>query len=162
MVELNKKIIQWAKERQIDIKGTCKGQALKTIEEIAELMIGIARNDIDLIEDALGDVYVTLVIGCMLQGIRIDKVIDFNENYDLKVIDEKESIWLLSENLMEFTSSSYDDSYVNSCVWIYIYLNRIAIYYNLGLKNCVEKAYQEISNRKGKMINGTFVKEGDY
>lgn len=33
--------------------------------------------------------------------------------------------------------------------------------YNLNFKDCVESAYQEIANRKGKMIDGTFVKEED-
>ena len=32
MQELNKKIIEWAKEREIDKKGTVEGQVIKTIE----------------------------------------------------------------------------------------------------------------------------------
>lgn len=31
----------------------------------------------------------------------------------------------------------------------------------LNLKNCVESAYQEIKGRKGRIIDGTFVKESD-
>ena len=38
----------------------------------------------------------------------------------------------------------------------------IAQDYNLDFKDCVESAYNEIADRKGKMIDGTFVKEGDY
>lgn len=64
--ELNTKIIDWAFEREIDRKGTIQGQAIKTIEEMSELVKGICKNDIDLIKDSIGDVYVTLVIGCML------------------------------------------------------------------------------------------------
>lgn len=31
----------------------------------------------------------------------------------------------------------------------------------LTMQQCLEHAYDEIKDRKGKMINGTFVKEGD-
>ena len=32
---------------------------------------------------------------------------------------------------------------------------------NLDIKECPEHAYNEIKDRKGKMVNGTFVKEAD-
>lgn len=32
---------------------------------------------------------------------------------------------------------------------------------NLDIVNCIEAAYEEISTRTGRMVNGTFVKEGD-
>lgn len=36
-----------------------------------------------------------------------------------------------------------------------------ATVYELNFIDCVESAYEEISNRKGKMVNGTFVKDSD-
>lgn len=66
MQKLNQKIIAWAKERGIDKNGTVKGQVIKTVEKISELIKGICKDDIDLIKDSIGDVYVTLVIGNML------------------------------------------------------------------------------------------------
>lgn len=33
--------------------------------------------------------------------------------------------------------------------------------YKLSFKNCVSSAWEEIKDRKGKMINGVFVKEAD-
>ena len=33
--------------------------------------------------------------------------------------------------------------------------------YNMDLEYCLDKAYNEIKDRKGRMINGTFVKESD-
>ena len=71
MDELNTKIVEWAVEREIDRKGTIQGQAIKTIEEMSELVKGICKNDIDLIKDSIGDVYVTLTIGCMLNNTRV-------------------------------------------------------------------------------------------
>lgn len=37
----------------------------------------------------------------------------------------------------------------------------IGLQYNLSLTECVEHAYNEIKDRKGKMIDGIFVKEED-
>ena len=63
MQELIKKIEQWAIDREIDKKGTVEGQSIKTAEEIAELIKGISKDDMYLIKDSIGDVFVTLVIG---------------------------------------------------------------------------------------------------
>ena len=40
-----------------------------------------------------------------------------------------------------------------------IKLHRIACKYNLNIWECLQSAYNVIKNRKGKMINGTFVKD---
>jgi len=32
---------------------------------------------------------------------------------------------------------------------------------NIGLEECLEVAYNDIKDRKGKMVDGVFVKEGD-
>lgn len=42
---------------------------------------------------------------------------------------------------------------------IVVVLIVLSLQMNLSLKDCVELAYQEIKNRKGRMINGVFVKE---
>lgn len=34
--------------------------------------------------------------------------------------------------------------------------------FGIGIEDCLEMAYNEIKDRKGKVINGVFVKEGDY
>ena len=34
-------------------------------------------------------------------------------------------------------------------------------HYGMKLEECLQFAYDEIAGRKGKMINGTFVKESD-
>lgn len=97
MKELIQKIEQWAEDRNL-IKGSNPiAQADKTLEECFELLEAVAENDRDQVIDGIGDIVVTLVIQCKMQGL------DFTE--------------------------------------------------------CVESAYQEIKDRKGKLINGKFVKE---
>lgn len=42
-----------------------------------------------------------------------------------------------------------------------VVLNNIALMYGTTLEECLEKAYDDIKDRKGKMIDGVFVKESD-
>jgi NTP pyrophosphatase (non-canonical NTP hydrolase) len=42
-----------------------------------------------------------------------------------------------------------------------VVLINIAERNNLTLKECLEKAWDDIKDRKGKMIDGIFIKEGD-
>ena len=92
------KIIQWANDRNIIQGSTPIKQSLKTLEECAELIESVADNDKEGISDAIGDICVTLVNQCEMQGL------DFLE--------------------------------------------------------CIEKAYEVIKDRKGRMVNGKFEKEG--
>ena len=40
-----------------------------------------------------------------------------------------------------------------------VVLTNLASLCGLVIEDCIDSAYNEIENRKGKMINGTFVKE---
>lgn len=91
-------IDSWGHTRGIIQNGKPMGQAIKALEEVTELIDAINRGDEDAIDDAIGDVYVALV---MCAGTR-DKCIE----------------------------------------------------------DCVEKAYNEIKDRKGYLReDGVFVKE---
>ena len=43
-----------------------------------------------------------------------------------------------------------------------VVLINIAERNNLTLKECLEKAWDDIKDRKGKMVDGIFIKEGDF
>lgn len=98
MTELTNLIKRWAKDRNLHTAEPAK-QMLKMMEETGELAEGIAKDDIHLTKDAIGDVFVVLVV--------------------------------LSTQL------------------------------ELDIEKCIELAYNEIKDRKGKMVNGVFVKEKD-
>ena len=91
-------IEQWATDRNLHTADSSK-QALKLGEEYGELCEGLAKGKSDLIKDALGDMFVVMVI--------------------------------------------------------------LAMQEDLDIKECIEMAYNEISQRKGRTINGTFIKESD-
>ena len=42
-----------------------------------------------------------------------------------------------------------------------VVLINIAERNNLSIEDCLEQAYNDIKDRKGKMVDGVFVKEGD-
>lgn len=95
--QLEKDVIQWAEDRGILANSDPKTQALKTVSEVGEMCDNIAKGR-DCRDD-IGDIVVTLILQCALQGTT--------------------------------------------------------------LTECLSLAYTEISKRKGRMINGVFVKEVD-
>lgn len=163
MQELIKKIKQWAIDREIDKKGTIEGQSIKTAEEIAELIKGISKDNIDLIKDSIGDIFVTLVIGNMLdRKFDIEELIKYAKDWIVgdEIEWEKDILVArLGSSISDIANYKYDDDDIEFTLTVIIYASQ---FYNLDFKDCVESAYNEIANRKGKMIDGTFVKEGDY
>lgn len=60
--ELQKAIIQWAKDRNIISSKNIAKQFMKVSEELGELAEGINKNNQGQIKDSLGDILVTLII----------------------------------------------------------------------------------------------------
>ena len=59
-----------------------------------------------------------------------------------------------------FTNEETTAEDINDMIYLYVrFLNNVANFYNLKLTDCIEYAYNTISKRKGKMIDGSFVKE---
>jgi NTP pyrophosphatase (non-canonical NTP hydrolase) len=71
--------LKWAAQRNLigpHAKATPHGQVCKTLEEATELLDAINRNDLHDIRDAIGDVYVTLVIQAEMHGLTMSECID--------------------------------------------------------------------------------------
>lgn len=159
--ELIKKIEQWAIDRELDKKATIEAQSIKTAEEMAELIIGISKDNIDLIKDSIGDVFVTLVIGNM-----IDEKHDMEEIYNTLLedlnkeipADKNQQIVLLDRVMEGVLTYKYDEDIIYYTLVAMVGDARI---YNLDFLDCVESAYNEIKDRKGKTIDGQFIKEAD-
>jgi NTP pyrophosphatase (non-canonical NTP hydrolase) len=58
------KVIVWGTDRGIVQNSTAAAQAIKTQEELDELIDAIRNNDRAAMADAYGDILVTLVMGC--------------------------------------------------------------------------------------------------
>lgn len=58
----------WGHARGIIQNGKPMGQAIKTLEETTELIDAINKGDKEAIKDAVGDIFVTLIMQCAIQG----------------------------------------------------------------------------------------------
>ena len=79
--ELEACVEQWAIDKGIMLNGNPTKQALKTQEEVTELLTAIFDNDKDEIEDAIGDIIVTLIIQAKMQNTSIEACL--NGAYDI-------------------------------------------------------------------------------
>jgi hypothetical protein len=67
--EIEIHVLRWAEDRKIIPRSNAMAQAIKTHEELGELLSALHRGDQAEILDAYGDILVTLVIGADLAGI---------------------------------------------------------------------------------------------
>lgn len=75
MDEIIAKISLWGFERKISVNGKPITQAIKTLEETHELLEAINRGDREETMDAIGDIVVTLIMQCDLQGVQLEDCI---------------------------------------------------------------------------------------
>jgi NTP pyrophosphatase (non-canonical NTP hydrolase) len=61
----------------------------------------------------------------------------------------------LSKAILKEDRDEFIDA-IGDCVVVLVNLAELG---NVSIEHCIEMAYTQIANRKGKMINGTFVKE---
>ena len=82
--ELVSLIQEWAKEREIYKKITSFNQLLKTHEEVGELIKACYDDDRPAIQDAIGDVMVTLINYCYMERIDVLEQINDVLNFERK------------------------------------------------------------------------------
>jgi NTP pyrophosphatase (non-canonical NTP hydrolase) len=78
MIEMD--VIRWGEDRHIVQNSNPRAQAIKTLEEVGELMQAIADNNREAMIDAYGDILVTLVMGCATADL--DLVSCFKHAYE--------------------------------------------------------------------------------
>lgn len=69
--DIEMKIIQWAEARKIIPNSTPLAQAIKTTEEVAELLKALSKNDLEESKDAYADIIITLIIGAALLDVNL-------------------------------------------------------------------------------------------
>lgn len=73
---LELEVLRWAEARRIIPNSTAMAQAIKTHEELGELLSALHRNDRAEIIDAYGDILVTLLIGADLAGVSLTECLE--------------------------------------------------------------------------------------
>jgi phosphoribosyl-ATP pyrophosphohydrolase len=79
--ETEAKVYQWGKDRGIVQHGKPMGQAIKTLEETTELLDAINKGSETEVEDAIGDIMVTLVMVCATMNL--DMQVCFEKAYQV-------------------------------------------------------------------------------
>lgn len=146
---------QWSIDRGLD-KADSKKQMLKLYEEFGELASGLAKGNKEVVKDSIGDVVVALIILAQQQGL--EKISDFNiicnhlQPSDL-MPQASETIGLISLRVRR-TKDEIEEPIVR----LISYLRTIVKYENLKFEDCLSQAWNEIKDRKGKLIDGVWVK----
>lgn len=169
------KINDWAEIRGLNRNDFLAMQLEKSREENSELTQAITKYELGNkeaiveIKDAIGDVYVTLVVAFKLLKPIETVYYTFRGIYLWHSNDELDTDWNCFSVLLRtmdtdlfktFIKKEKVDIEMHKTITLYVnLLDAIAKKYNLELVECVDYAYNEIKNRTGKMIDGSFVKD---
>lgn len=154
--ELIEKVEQWSKDRNLHTADPNK-QRLKLWEEFGELNASMARNDREGAIDAIGDMLVVMIIYKQQLGYGSNELF-YSGKDDIDFLGRLEDI-----DLIDFIGRGIYDSrsYIEGLGMIVDNLTVLAYRLSTNLEECLAAAYDVIKDRKGKMINGVFVKQED-
>lgn len=163
---------EWAIDKNIH-NADSRGQFLKVVEEAAEISEGILTLEThgkekeawDMIEDAIGDTFVTLIILSQQQGLSFAEMLESAEGRteSLSDLDLKLMLHLgrISKALARKLKGEDVEGVEKAITDIISVLNALAVDFNMKPSDCLQVAYNVISKRKGKTVNGVFIKQED-
>lgn len=168
---LEQAVLGWAHERNLIEGSTCRKQLAKTCEEFGELAAGLNKGKRELIKDGVGDVLVTLIIANGCAGSTGIFRSEPQENYwlefsvcDPSKLDYSEVVLRLLYELDYITERSNTVLYTwrtERMRYMIRWLKVAAQWAECSMAECLQVAWLEIKDRKGRMIDGVFVKEAD-
>ena len=174
MDELIKKVERWAEVRKLDTADP-KAQALKVIEEFTEMIIAREQNDTTEVIDGIGDSYVTVINLDKQLGLDVREIIGYKSETlkDLEgrglayeevrelSIGGKVFVVRLISGLSSAISKGNKEGIIDELMYILFAAELLADEYSTTPEHCLQEVYNEIKDRKGMMIDGTFVKYED-
>lgn len=164
---LEQSILGWAHERNLIHGSTCRKQLAKTCEEFGELAAGLNKNKRDLIKDGVGDVLVTLIIANGCAGGEYLFPTSVNPDWvqpppHIRKLEGTDLVLHTLKELSYITCVSEMNNWRTSlCYDLVRALSAAAEFASCGLAECLQVAWLEIKDRKGRMVDGVFVKEAD-
>lgn len=147
-------IVGWAQDRNLIEGSTVEKQYLKLGEELGETYEAIGAENMAGLHDGLGDLYVVATImaaqlgssilcptgvGAGRQATSVPGIVGLIGGAIARGKDPMPLIWELREHLEETGDGVFQE----------------------GILGCVLGAWEEIKDRKGRMVDGVFVKEGE-
>ena len=154
------KVKQWFIDRDLENGGRLDKQSLKLSEEFGELCAGYLKKNEKLTKDSIGDCAVVIVGLTLLIKEDVHKIFK-TSGYDRDIMT---CFGFLNQNISEFQlCQDFGD---NGILELYLsrtiyWLKSISKALGYSFEECFELAYQEIKDRKGRWIDGSFVKEED-
>jgi len=150
---------QWFIDRDLENGGRLDKQSLKLSEEFGELCAGYLKKNEQLMKDSIGDCAVVIVGLTLLIKEDVNQIFKESENISKK--DVLDCFNLMNANISEFQLSQ---NLASKEMCRHNLVRCIGYLKNLGydFDECFELAYQEIKDRKGRWIDGSFVKDEDY
>ena len=140
--ELKPLILQWAKEKDLLKHENADKQRLKLLEEVGETAQAILKSDKEKCKDGVGDIFVVLII--------LYAQLDIEFDFDVEPLEKYEE---LSEQDRLLTLLYYHDAVGFDQLHYFCQENE------LDLVECANIAWNEIKNRTGKTVGGTFIKD---
>ena len=155
------KVKQWFIDRDLENGGRLDKQSLKLSEEFGELCAGYLKKNEKLTKDSIGDCAVVIV------GLALMVKADVQEIFNEVFSGEHYVIECLVFLNRSISNIQLSDGFKNKELYIIdltrsiYWLKSISTALGYSFEECFELAYQEIKDRKGRWIDGTFVKEED-
>ena len=152
---------QWFIDRDLENGGRLDKQSLKLSEEFGELCAGYLKKNEKLTKDSIGDCAVVIVGLVLLIKADVQEIFDevfSNKYYTIECMLFLNRIISNIQLSNEFTDK---DIFIVDLTRSIYWLKSISNALGYNFEECFELAYQEIKDRKGKWIDGSFVKEED-
>ena len=152
--DYQEKIEFWAEARGLNHLEFAEKQCNKVMEELGEFAGNLARGK--CVKDDIGDIFVTIVILAKQIGVQVD--FSKNELSNNFYYGEPIRIYSLVGLLVSCDDEKQFESISKKL------MNEIltfCIKNDIQFLECVQIAWDEIKSRKGKMVNGSFIKESD-
>lgn len=168
------RVREWAEARNLIEGATPQAQFTKLIEEISEFTQGIDNDDLPEIIDGLGDSVVVLTIIAAQCGTDIETCIELlDEHMDAAnqftgILSKAQSVDGLLHTLFNFVGDLANGISKKNLTNVQMgigsafrIIEAISFRFDTTIEANFDASYNVIKDRKGKMIDGAFIKEAD-
>lgn len=153
--EFKENVEHWAEERGIYEHSTPEAQLLKALSELGELADAVIKNDRDGLKDAIGDVAVCLVNYAHMTGAD-----ELYLSESVRRMERRETVEVIGNICIRIGHLLSGERYVYIPQLIQNNVCEVARNEGLDFMSCCEVAWNEIKDRKGRMVTGgAFVKD---
>lgn len=165
-------IRQWGSDRNLILGATPQAQFVKLVEEFGEVTTGMEEDNYAEIKDGLGDTAVVLTILAAQMGTSIEECFEYATSMERTLVffeDEAEYSTYIRSISTQFGKLATGIAKKNAPIAKEALGHALGLVFALSACLLVDETFEDallasynvIKDRKGKMIDGVFVKEAD-